>query len=393
MYISSTRLTSLVSSRLLGPSPFAYVVNFVSNDVSGYTIDPDTGVLSPIAGPPVYARGPRSVAVDNGEFAYVANTASNLDSVSGYTIDRNTGALKDMAGLPVSVGDEPQSVAVAPSGEFAYVANGGGGVSGYTIDRTTGALKHMPASPFPAGDGPRSVAVDRSGKFAYVANFGRPSDKVPGNVSGYRIETTGALIPIGGVAAGLGPTSVAVAPSGKFAYVANSGRPSDNVLGNVSGYRIETTGALIPIGGVAAGLGPTSVAVAPSGKFAYVANFGRPSDKVPGNVSGYTINPDTGALTPMAGSPFPAGLGPRSVAVDRSGKFAYVANSGRPSDNVPGNVSGYRIETTGALTPIPGVAAGKQPYSVAVTPSPRFIISQWFSRFSHWFPFKLRPTR
>ena len=191
----STRLTSLVSSRLLGPSPFAYVVNFVSNDVSGYTIDPDTGVLSPIAGPPVYARGPRSVAVDNGEFAYVANTASNLDSVSGYTIDRNTGALKDMAGLPVSVGDEPQSVAVAPSGEFAYVANGGGGVSGYTIDRTTGALKHMPASPFPAGDGPRSVAVDRSGKFAYVANFGRPSDKVPGNVSGYRIETTGALIP------------------------------------------------------------------------------------------------------------------------------------------------------------------------------------------------------
>ena len=68
------------------------------------------------------------------------------------------------------------------------------------------------------------------------------------------------------------------------------------------------------------------------------------------------------------------------MAVDPSGTFAYVANRG---DN---NVSGYRINrTTGALTPIAGspFAAGDGPYSVAVTPSPRFIIF-------HRFPFKLR---
>ena len=52
-------------------------------------------------------------------------------------------------------------------------------------------------------------------------------------------------------------------------------------------------------------------------EFAYVAN------EVSNNVSGYTINPSTGALTAIAGSPFAAGSIPSSVAVHPSGKFAY----------------------------------------------------------------------
>ena len=51
------------------------------------------------------------------------------------------------------------------------------------------------------------------------------------------------------------------------------------------------------------------MAVDPTGKFAYVANSGFD------NVSGYTINATTGALTAIAGSPFPAGSFPRSVAI------------------------------------------------------------------------------
>ena len=51
-------------------------------------------------------------------------------------------------------------------------------------------------------------------------------------------------------------------------------------------------------------------------QFAYVANQNS------SNVSGYTINATTGALTAIAGSPFPAGALPGSVAVDPTGKFA-----------------------------------------------------------------------
>jgi 6-phosphogluconolactonase (cycloisomerase 2 family) len=84
------------------------------------------------------------------------------------------------------------------------------------------------------------------------------------------------------------------------------------------------------------------------------------------NVSGYTIDPSTGALTAIAGSPFQAGLNPFSVAVDPSGSFAYVANLGS------GNVSGYAIDpSTGALTAIAtspfSVFPGLRPISVAIT--------------------------
>jgi YVTN family beta-propeller protein len=57
-------------------------------------------------------------------------------------------------------------------------------------------------------------------------------------------------------------------------------------------YTIDpTSGALTSIGTIAAGTFPVSVAVDPSGKFAYVANHGS------NNVSMYAIDPTTGVLT------------------------------------------------------------------------------------------------
>ena len=82
------------------------------------------------------------------------------------------------------------------------------------------------------------------------------------------------------------------------------------------------------------------------------------------NVSGYTINPITGTLTAIARSPFEAGLLPRTLTVDPSGKFAYVANSGDRT------VSGYAIDpVTGALAGLAGspFAAGNSPWWVAIT--------------------------
>src|SRR5436309_2189600 len=105
-----------------------------------------------------------------GQFAYVANAASN--NVSGYTINATTGELTAISGSPFAAGLFPFSVAVDPTGKFAYVANeGSNDVSGFIINATTGALTAISGSPFAAGSNPVSVAVDPTGKFAYVANF------------------------------------------------------------------------------------------------------------------------------------------------------------------------------------------------------------------------------
>src|SRR5260370_29334853 len=141
------------------------------------------------------------------------------------------------------------------------------------ITATTGVLAAIGA--IDAGSAAASVAVDPSGRFAYAASNAFSVGET-GNVFMYTINaTTGALTSIGTIAAGIDPASVAVDPFGRFAYVANAELFGGiGGTGNVSMYTIDvTTGALTSIGTIAAGSNPVSVAVDPSGKFAYVSNF------------------------------------------------------------------------------------------------------------------------
>ena len=363
---------------------FAYVANLASDDVSAYAIDSATGALTQVPciagcnGPNFLAGGdPSSVAIaPSGKFAYVANQST--DDVSAFAIDATTGVLTEVpCGAPLActgtrfpAGDFPASIAVDPSGRFAYVANKGvpvGGVSAYAIDATTGVLTQIDADPapgvqiFPAGLAPTFVAVDPLGKFAYVVNL------FSNDVSAYAIDTvTGALTPISCLAplacngtrflAGGNPSSVAIEPSGRFAYVANQSTD------DVSAFAIDaTTGVLSKVlctaaPGCSSGSNfravdhPTSVAIDPSGRVAYVAN------QVSGDVSAYGINATSGELTSMGASVAAESL-PSSVVVEPLGKFAYVTNS---STGLPGNsVSIYAIDAaSGAL-----VSVGSAPMS------------------------------
>jgi 6-phosphogluconolactonase len=351
--LTFTITTGAVDPQSIAVDPtgkFAYVMNVGCNGgaggyVSMYTINPTTGALASV-GPPVfsYGYGGGSVTVDPfGKFVYVTNSGDKWgygeDSdgiVAMYSIDAATGALTSAGTITGSCPGLclPASVAVDPSGKFAYVVNENaastGDVSMYTINATTGALASI--GTIAAGTDPVSIAVDPSGKFAYVVNENFVS---AGNVSMYRINaTTGALASIGTIAAGTSPVSVAVDPSGKFAYVVNENAAS---TGNVSMYTINaTTGALASIGTIAAGTSPVSVAVDPVGKFVYVANSGS------NDVSMYAINSTTGSLT-LIGM-IAAGLSPSRIAIHPSGKFAYVTNSGS------NDVSTYSIGATGSLT-------------------------------------------
>jgi YVTN family beta-propeller protein len=277
-------------------------------------------------------------------------------------------------------GADPQTIALDPTGKFAYVmdAGCGGGTGGYvsmyTINPTTGALASIgpPVSTYgygvEYGNGVNagSVTVDPFGKFAYVTNSGNVYDydsEADGTVAMYTIDaTTGALTSTGtiyGNCPGLCfPSSVVVDPSGKFSYMATGNNPGP--AGSVIASSINaTTGALTSIGTMATGTGPVSVAIDPAGKFAYVTNSGS------NDVSMYTIDATTGALTSIG--TIATGSGPAFLAVDPASKFAYVANS------VSNDVSMYTIDaTTGALTSIGTIATGSEPVSVAVDPSGKF---------------------
>jgi DNA-binding beta-propeller fold protein YncE len=130
----------------------------------------------------------------------------------------------------------------------------------------------------------------------------------------------------------------------------------------------------------AGGVSPQAIAVNRMGKFAYVANEGC-GDSTFGNVSMYTIDATTGGLSSVGPPVVSNDEGAHSVTVDPFGKFAYVANWGE--GDTAGSVSMYTINpTTGALTsigtigapcappPSPGSCA---PWSVVVDPSGKFV--------------------
>jgi 6-phosphogluconolactonase (cycloisomerase 2 family) len=242
--------------------------------------------------------------------------------------------------------------------EYAYVGNyGDDNISAYKI-ASDGSLTAVKGSPFAAGTGPTAMAVDPTGKFAYAANTGTSSG---GNVSAYTIDaTTGALTAVKGspFSAGTEPSGVAIDPTGKFAYVSNYG---DN---DVDAYTIDaTTGALTAVKGspFPTGEEPEYVAIDPKGKFAYVPNYESNS------VSAYAIESD-GALKPVKGSPFAAGTETAGATVNPSGKFVYAPNYGADT------VSAYTIESSGALKPVKGspYVTGSSPTNVVVDPNGKY---------------------
>jgi len=298
--------------------------------------------------------------------AYVLNGFSS-DTVSMYTVDSCTGALTQTTPATVSTGGNEfgaEEMAVDPAGRFAYVANLVSNaqdlatIAMYTIDPSTGILTPTTPPTVPTGYFPQGIAIDPSGKFVYTAN----SDD--NTVSMFTInQTTGVLTPTmpPTVATGWSPLSITVDPSSRFAYAANQ---DDDT---VSMYTINSsTGVLAPMtpATVPTGLSPFGVTVDPSGKFAYVPDAYDSRN----TVSQYTIDSVTGVLTPNPSGDATAGNSPTSVAVDPSTKFAYVVN--RMDDTV----SMYNIDSaTGNLTSTGVVGTGGQPFRIVVDPTGKFV--------------------
>ena len=110
-----------------------------------------------------------------------------------------------------------------------------------------------------------------------------------------------------------------------------------------------------PVPLVQTGNVPVWATVDPTNHFVYVTNI------ADNTVSAFTLNTATGQVGVVPGSPFLAGTGPAAAAVDPSGTFLYVANEG--TSTIAGSISGYKINSNGSLTAVPG-----SPFTTIPTP-------------------------
>jgi 6-phosphogluconolactonase len=354
-------------------SEILYAANGM-NSLFAFNIDQTSGVLNQTASEVPggdYVGNSDIVVTPSGNFLYAANDANS--QINGYATN-SSGALSLIAGSPFAA--QPSSLvlggfAVDPGGKFLYAGSQSGyGVVGFTIDSTTGALTPVPGGPFSTGIGtpPAKLSIDPTGSFLYASTVTDDiSIPIPGyNVWGFTIDSaTGALSSIvGSPFATVGnaqPFGLKVDPSGKFLYVALSN------AGSVAAFTIDgTTGALTSVAGSPFATASTEatqtyeIALTPSGKFLYAFNLN-------GNtMSAFTIDPASGALSTVAGSPFPVNPeGEGQIIVDPSGQFLYLT-IGSSSSNA---FVIFDIDaSTGTLSPNPEspVAGGQEPVGLAV---------------------------
>ena len=285
---------------------YLYVANalpLAAPGIATYTINLGTGCLAP--GVPVLPMLPLSAAVEMGitahdDFLYVSDSFNNV--VWGY-VNNPPGTLTPMIGTPFPAGAPVQGLAADTIGSYLYVANdlpagpiqqstyGGGGIPG-------------PFFPFAATD-PFQMAVDPVGQCLHVTDN-------PGNtLTTYSIAIGGAIavssVNVTG-GAGANPWGVSVDTEDHLVYVAN------NVANTVAGFLVEPVACkLAPVAGspFTVGLGalaPEGIAVDPTGRFVYAADSN-------GFISGYTINENTGKLVGIAPFPLPAGISPVAIAI------------------------------------------------------------------------------
>jgi len=152
------------------------------------------------------------------------------------------------------------------------------------------------------------------------------------------------------------PTAVNVLGSGSYVFVSAYDSTVTPHVGYVFGFTVGSGGVLSPVAGspFVAGVQPSAIASDSTGKYVYVTDFVR------GNVLGFSVT--SGVLASLSGSPYPAGNQPSALVVDPAYGYAYVANS------LDATITAYSINS-GILTRIGGYTTGLQPVAIGIDPS------------------------
>jgi 6-phosphogluconolactonase (cycloisomerase 2 family) len=300
-----------------------YAANSDNNSVVHFAIGP-TGVLTnkdsiTLAGPPV------SIAVNQANtYLYVlwgtttatlseyalssgkigALTEQEVLAIPGFTSDLTVptavNVLANNNGVFATVYDKS---AYNPGGTVTSGANPGW-VFAFTVG-SGGSLSAANSSPYNAGIKPTALASDPTDRFVYITDF------ASNELIGYGI-TSGAVLNFlisGPYHAGSEPSGVVIDPRGKYIYVSNlldssvtsysidlaTGIPS--LVVNTVGAQINSTDTQ-----------PVALTVDPAlGRFVYTANY------IGNSISGFRLNPDSGALSVTQAAPYPAESKPTAI--------------------------------------------------------------------------------
>ena len=313
-YVASTNILVSPSGNIL------FVANTGSNDVSAFSINPNTGTLTLVPGSPFSTGGNGNLglalsATPDGKFLMVGNTISA--NITVFSIAPN-GSLTPIAGSPFTAPSYLTGTKVSPNGSWDLAASVSGGVAMFGIG-THGTLTEVPGSPFSTAGYASGVDINCSSTFLFAGSTTTTIDV-------FSIAGSGVLTPIPGspFSPGVGIDSAAVvllSPSDNDLFV------TDDIGNSVTVLSVLPDGSLTLVPGSPfaepSGNSPTGMATNQAGTFLYTGNIVGVDDPT-SSVGAFSVA-DNGSLALVPGSPFPipgfsfsvAAFPPKSCALSR----------------------------------------------------------------------------
>ena len=201
-----------------------------------------------------------------------------------------------------------------PGWVFGVNIGSSGGFSAAAKNCPTSSSAYQPFDVYQAGVKPSGIATDPTSRFVYITDY------ASNELIGYEVLSTDALSYLinGPFKTGNEPTAVVVDPRGLYIYVTNS---LDNT---VSSYAIQlstgTPSTVVNTTGSPSNTtdtDPVALTIEPSlGRYIYTAN------RLGDSVSGFRLNPNTGALETTQATPYPTGAYPMAIIAVPHGNHA-----------------------------------------------------------------------
>ena len=307
---------------------------------------PTGGVGNPVPQPPDPSSHPLAsqgalIMNNSNRFLFAVNAGSNQISV--LKIKKNDLELVDVVS---SGGIRPISLTLHD--DLLYVLNEGGtpNITGFDVGED-GTLTQLAGSSRPLIDGgaadPAQIGFSHDGELLVV------TDKAGNRLNTYTINEDGLPSPpIDNPSNGMTPFGFAfnnadtLVVSEAFGGAANQSAASS--------YNATQDGNLSVISGSVANSQTAScwVVITKSGKFAFVSNTGN------GTISSYHVNAEDGSLTLLNATAADMGLGSAPIDMDLSvnGHLLFVLLGGTQS------VASFRVWKNGNLTPIDTAGSG-----------------------------------
>ena len=384
-----------------GTIGYMWVLGDQYNQITGFKIDDFTGNLTQVIGSPFTSNGVNPVSIvvkPGGRYVYVINQgtggtrpiydpktcgSASPTIISGKETSGGV-AVYSVGGDGVltfqqsylTQGNSPVWAQFDGSGNYLYVLDkyspdtkqipacgstastpDTGSITAFSVDGSTGRLTlvtnnailngGLPTTFFNVGPAPSMLktaggclyTLDQGDNSVFPYSFGS---------SGQLALTTTGNIPISATSL----SSINGNGSNIFLTDQGSNRILPYTVGSSCNLALLAGGTTANLTGTS---NPVYSLVDNSGKYLYVLNQSTTSTTTTtpfSSISAFTLNPSTGQLQGISGSPYPVGSGPVCIVEDTSNQYVYVSNrndgtvTGKVIDSTTGELSGLSRGST-----------------------------------------------